>query len=118
LNAQYATINGYADVSRTKVAAEMKEMGLMCKTRRRFVATTDSRYNEPIAPNILNWEFVQSAPNRVWVSDITYLPVNGNWYYLQYIEVYYNRFRKHSFNNYLTLEEKDSIFAYNKSGVA
>jgi transposase InsO family protein len=36
----------------------------------------------------------------------------------QYIEVYYNRFRKHSFNRYLTLEEKDSIFRINNKSVA
>jgi transposase InsO family protein len=36
----------------------------------------------------------------------------------QYIEVYYNRFRKHSSNNYLTPEEKDSIFRNNNKFVA
>jgi len=36
----------------------------------------------------------------------------------QYIEVYYNRFRKHSFNGYLTPEEKDSIFMANNKFVA
>jgi transposase InsO family protein len=35
-----------------------------------------------------------------------------------YIEVYYNRFRKHSFNKYLTPEEKDSIFVRNNKLVA
>jgi putative transposase len=211
------------NVGRDKVAKEMKEMGLKCKTKRRFVATTDSKHNEPIAPNVLDRNFTQSSPNRAWVSDITYLPVNGKWFYLvvfidlfsrkvvswdlspslrtestikafeqavylrnpsqglivhsdrgiqyaskafreclgkyaciqsmsrkgdcwdnavaesffaglknrliyhrkyetvenlrkdlfHYIEVYYNRFRKHSANKYLTPEEKDSIFEYN-----
>jgi len=31
----------------------------------------------------------------------------------QYVEVYYNRFRKHSYNKYLTPEEKETIFTYN-----
>ncbi|MDR2580613.1 MAG: IS3 family transposase [Fibromonadaceae bacterium] len=33
----------------------------------------------------------------------------------RYIEVYYNKFRKHSANNYLTPEEKDSTFKNNKA---
>jgi len=213
---------------KSRVADEMREMGLKCKARKRFVATTDSRHNEPAAPNILDRNFTQGSPNRAWVSDITYLPVSGKWLYLvvfidlfsrkvvgwdlsqslqaqsaikafeqavclrkpqrglivhsdrgiqyaskgfreclskhacvqsmsrkgncwdnavaesffgslkkrliyhrkyktaeelrkdlfHYIEVYYNRFRKHSSNNYLTPEEKDSIFEYNNSYVA
>jgi putative transposase len=217
-----------AKCGKSRIASEMKEMGLKCKTKKRFTATTDSRHDEPIAPNILNRNFAQSSPNRAWVSDITYLPVSGKWLYLavfidlfsrkvvgwdlspslhassvikafeqavcqrkpprglvihsdrgiqyaskdfrqclgkhacvqsmsrkgncwdnavaesffgslkkrlifhrkyetaeelrrdlfHYIEVYYNRFRKHSSNNYLTPEEKDSIFAYNNSHVS
>jgi len=33
----------------------------------------------------------------------------------QYIEVYYNRFRKHSYNKYLTPEEKEAIFVTNNN---
>jgi len=216
------------ECGKNRVAREMRQMGLKCRTRRRFVATTDSRHKEPIAQNILDRNFAQSAPNRAWVSDITYLPVNGRWLYLvvfidlfsrkvvgwdlspslktesaikafenavrqrnppkglivhsdrgiqyasgdfrdclgkyacvqsmsrkgncwdnavaesffgslkkrliyqrkyetmedlrkdlfHYIEVYYNRFRKHSSNNYLTPEQKDSIFRINNKYVA
>ena len=219
---------GIETAGRNRIAREMRAMGLKCKTRRRFVATTDSRHGEPIAPNILDRNFTQRSPNRAWASDITYLPVNGRWIYLvvfidlfsrkvvgwdlspslraestikafeqavylrnpprglivhsdrgiqyaskgfrqclgkhscvqsmsrkgncwdnavaesffgslkkrliyhrkyetmqelrkdlfQYIEVYYNRFRKHSFNGYLTPEEKDSIFTQNNKSVA
>ena len=35
-----------------------------------------------------------------------------------YIEVYYNRFRKHSYNNYMIPEQKDSIFIRNNKLVA
>jgi putative transposase len=71
-----------ASFGKKKVASEMKGMSLKCKTKRRFVATTDSKRNEPIAPNVLDRNFTQSSPNRAWVSDITYLPVNGKWLYL------------------------------------
>jgi putative transposase len=72
----------FCDVSRNRVARLMSDMGLKCKTVKKFVATTDSRHNEPVAPNRLNRQFDVKAPDTVWVSDITYLKVGARWYYL------------------------------------
>jgi len=72
----------FSSVSRPRVARMMREMGLKCKTVRKFVVTTDSRHNKPIAPNLLNRNFTVHAPNIVWVTDITYLKVGRKWYYL------------------------------------
>ncbi len=48
------------------------------------VTTTDSRHPEPIAPNRLARQFAVHgvAMNRVWVSDITYVPTRQGWVYL------------------------------------
>jgi len=72
----------FSKVSRPRVARIMREMGLRCKATRKFIATTDSKHNEPVAPNLLARNFTVSAPNIVWVSDITYLKVGAKWYYL------------------------------------
>ncbi len=72
----------FCDVGENRVARLMKEMGLKCKTLKKFVVTTDSKHNEPVAPNLLNREFDVKKPNSVWVSDITYLKVGQHWQYL------------------------------------
>jgi len=36
----------------------------------------------PTASNLLNRQFKVSAPNQVWVSDITYIPTQEGWLYL------------------------------------
>jgi len=72
----------FSKVSRPRVARIMREMGLRCKTTRKFVVTTDSKHNKPVAPNLLARNFTVSAPNVVWVSDITYLKVGTRWHYL------------------------------------
>jgi hypothetical protein len=36
------------------------------------VRTTDSRHDFPIAPNLLERNFIAAAPNRIWLADITY----------------------------------------------
>ena len=45
--------------------------------------TTDSKHHLPVAPNILNREFSVNAPGKVWVSDITYIPTDEGWLYLE-----------------------------------
>ncbi len=68
--------------SKNTVARLMREMKLKCKTIKKFVVTTDSNHNEPVAPNLLNREFNVKVPNAVWVSDITYLRIGRKWHYL------------------------------------
>ena len=72
----------FSQVSRPRVARLMREMGLKCRTVKKYVVTTDSKHNDPVAPNVLDRKFKVSSPNQVWVSDITYLKVGKKWYYL------------------------------------
>ena len=44
--------------------------------------TTNSKHNLPVAPNILEREFSVNTPNKVWVSDITYILTDEGWLYL------------------------------------
>ena len=59
-----------------------RKLGLLCKQKRRFKATTDSNHKLPVAENILGQQFKVTAPNKVWVSDITYVPTDEGWLYL------------------------------------
>lgn len=52
------------------------------KMRRKYVRTTDSNHPHPIAPNLLDRQFSVDAPNKVWVSDITYIWTDEGWLYL------------------------------------
>lgn len=68
--------------ARKRVARLMRQAQLCARARRRSVRTTDSRHTEPIAPNLLARTFQAEAPDRVWVTDITYLPTREGWLYL------------------------------------
>jgi len=68
--------------SRNRIARLMSKEGLVAIHRRKFKATTDSKHNLPIWPNILNRNFSVSAPDKVYVSDITYLWTKEGWLYL------------------------------------
>ena len=59
-----------------------KKLGIRCRQKRRFKATTDSRHNLPVVGNLLGQEFKVYRPNAVWVSDITYVPTEEGWLYL------------------------------------
>ena len=59
-----------------------KKLGLRCKQKRKFRATTDSKHAFPVAENLLNQQFEAMGPNEIWVSDITYVPTEEGWLYL------------------------------------
>lgn len=66
-----------------RVARLMRRAGLRSKLRRRFrVKTTDSKHGLPIAPDLVGRDFRTEQPNRIWVSDITYIPTDEGWLYL------------------------------------
>jgi transposase InsO family protein len=70
-------------VSRKRIARLMREEAITGRPRRRYrVATTDSRHDEPIAPNLLATAAPASKPNEVWVTDITYVDTDEGWLYL------------------------------------
>lgn len=59
-----------------------KKLGIRCRQKRKFKATTNSRHSLPVAENLLGQEFKVYRPNAVWVSDITYVPTDEGWLYL------------------------------------
>jgi len=59
-----------------------RKLGIYCKQNKKFKVTTDSKHKLPVAENLLNQEFKAEAPNKVWVSDITYIPTEEGWLYL------------------------------------
>lgn len=69
--------------SKNRVARLMREQGLRAKCKRRFrPRTTQSDSRLPVAANWLKQVPQPDRPNRVWVSDITYLPTRQGWHYL------------------------------------
>ena len=68
-------------VNHKKVMRLMKEQELTVKSRRRFVATTDSDHDGPICPNLAK-DVVPTGPNQLWVADITYIAIAAGFVYL------------------------------------
>jgi putative transposase len=71
-------------VGQKRVARLMRQQGLRGRMAKRWaIRTTDSRHAYPIAPNLLQRQFdVTGVVNRVWVSDLTYVPTREGWLYL------------------------------------
>lgn len=68
---------------RNTVAATMRELGLVSCVRKAFQpTTTQADPSKQPAPNTLAQDFTAEAPNRKWVTDITYLPTSAGWVYL------------------------------------
>ena len=68
---------------RNTVAAAMREMGLSSRVKKAFTpTTTKSDPTKRPADNLLDRDFMADAPNRKWVTDITYLPTRAGWVYL------------------------------------
>ena len=71
-------------VNHKAVARLMRARGLQVRPLRRFIRTTDSDHENPIFPNRVR-DVVPSAPNQLWVADITYIAVTAKFVYLAVI---------------------------------
>ena len=70
-------------VNEKYVGRLMKKHDLGCRNRRAFrVVTTDSKHDHPIAANVLERDFIASAPDQKWLGDLTYVPTDEGWLYL------------------------------------
>ena len=69
-------------VSESYVARLMKSQGIKALKRRTFKITTDSNHSYSIARDHVQRHFNPQKPNKVWVSDLTYIRVGYNWMYL------------------------------------
>ena len=59
-----------------------KKLGIRCKQIKKFKVTTDSKHSLPVAENLLQQQFEATAPNQIYVTDITYIPTEEGWLYL------------------------------------
>jgi transposase InsO family protein len=69
-------------VGKDRIQKLMKLHGIKARGKRRYVVTTDSKHNLPIAANLLDRNFQPEQPNAVWTGDITYIPTDEGWLYL------------------------------------
>lgn len=77
---------------RNRIARLMKEQGLYGRQQASYrVQTTDSNHAQPIAPNRLLEAPKATAPNQLWVADITYIETGEGWLYLAAILDLYSR---------------------------
>ncbi|KUO49309.1 MAG: hypothetical protein APF76_16025 [Desulfitibacter sp. BRH_c19] len=67
--------------SRGAVYRLMKGNGIKSKRKAKWKATTNSKHNLPVAPNLLEQDFNADLPNTVWVGDITYNWTEEGWLY-------------------------------------
>jgi transposase InsO family protein len=80
-------------VNHKRVLRLMRESGLLCRQRRRWVRTTNSEHGWRVYPNLLadcGWRRL-TAPNQAWVADLTYIRLAREFCYLAVILDAYSR---------------------------
>jgi transposase InsO family protein len=77
--------------SKPRLERLMRENGITPPRKKKYRVTTDSNHKNPVAPNLLHREFTSPAPNRRWVSDITYVWTWAGWLYLAVVLDLYSR---------------------------
>ena len=77
---------------RNRIGRLMREQGLCGRQKKRYrVQTTDSKHQEPIAPNRLAQAPAATGPDQLWVADITYVLTAAGWVYVAAILDLYSR---------------------------
>ena len=69
-------------VGKDRIQKLMKRHSIKARGKKRFVVTTDSKHNLPIAANLPDRNCQPEKPNVVWTGDIIYIPTDEGWLYL------------------------------------
>lgn len=67
---------------KNRIARLMRAASIVSRTRRKFKQTTHSKYSLSKMENLVRQNFSADKPNRLWVSDITYIWTKEGWLYL------------------------------------
>jgi len=77
---------------RNRLGRLMREEQICGRQKRRYrLVTTDSKHDQPIAPNRLRNLPAASRPNQLWAADITYIQTKEGWLFLAAILDLYSR---------------------------
>ena len=71
-------------INHKRVLKLMRSNDLLCKRKRRSVLTTDSRHTLGVYPNLAK-DVQPTAPDQLWVADITYVRLPKEFVYLAVI---------------------------------
>lgn len=77
-------------VNHKRVLRLMRESDLLCRVKRRWVKTTDSKHPFRRYPNLIKGMVINRL-NQVWVADITYIRIKTGFVYLAAILDAYSR---------------------------
>jgi putative transposase len=69
-------------VGRKRIARLMRVVGLAGVSRRKRTQTTIRDHDARPAPDLVDRDFTATAPDRLWVADITYIPTWAGFLYL------------------------------------
>jgi putative transposase len=72
-------------VGKERVRNLMAQLSIRPKHKRKYIATTSSNHNLPVAPNLPERNFTATGPNQVWMTDITYCATAEGSVYLAVI---------------------------------
>jgi putative transposase len=87
---QYIVKNEGMRVGVHRIKRLRKELGIRCRQKQKFKATTNFNHSLPVAPNLVDQKFAATAPDQIWLTDITYIWTGEGWLYLAPIENFWD----------------------------
>ena len=92
-------------IGRRRVRRLMKEQTLLARKKPRFVTTTLSEHEKPVAPDLLRRDFTATRPNEKWVADITYIRTSRGFLFLATVlDLFSRRIVGHAIEGTLELD--------------
>lgn len=67
------------ECGRNRVQRLMQKNNIYCRYKRKFKATTYSNHKYPVAPNLLEQNFIAAKPHQICFGDITYIPTDEGY---------------------------------------